>query len=83
MASLANSLGAASSAVPSMRPSGRVRRRNARCCGDRRGGAGARRGTGQIRDHAVPHVRQLAGLIGHVRTPFDVPGGTPWRTPHP
>ena len=40
------------------------------------GGTGARRGTGQIRDHAVPHVRQLAGLIGHVRTPFDVPGGT-------
>ena len=34
MASFANSLGAARSAVPSMSPSGRVSRRNARCCGD-------------------------------------------------
>ena len=35
IASFANSLGAASRAVPSMRPRGRVRRRNARCWADR------------------------------------------------
>ena len=37
IASLANSLGAASSAVPSIRPSGRVSRRKARCWGERGG----------------------------------------------
>ena len=34
IASFANSLGAARSAVPSIRPNGRVSRRNARCCGE-------------------------------------------------
>ena len=71
MASLANSLGAASSAVPSMSPSGRVRRRNARCCGDRGGAPEPASRSGQVADDPVPDLSEISGLVGHrVGTPL-------------
>src|SRR5215470_20013971 len=59
--SLANSLGAASSAVSSTRPSGRVNRRNARCCGLT--ALSARLST------ALPHTDSRSGSSGTAAPP--------------
>ena len=69
IASLANSLGAASSAVSSMRPSGRVRRRNARCWAESAGAPDP----AEVPERSVitrfHTYDQVTGLVDHVRPP--------------
>ena len=69
IASLANSLGAASSAVPSMSPSGRVSRRKARCWEDSVAAPDCGEDAGEVGDDPVPDVPQISWLFGHGRPP--------------